>query len=255
MRAAQPLAAMRIMIAMVIANARSFYDGTIPDGEVSTSITHREERMLEDSIFESARRRKMRSPRTIAYSLLLHGVALGVLVLVPLLQMHAVPIPQLDTLLPPPHFLKTNDIPVVTHTPAPRELTPDPDAVIAPTLIPSEIARIVEPPSELSIDVPRTERGTDIRSIFSEAVKKPEETISPPPPLTKPEPEAKPADKPIRVSVGLQQAKLIRQVRPSYPPLALAAHVQGVVVLEAIISKEGMIDNLRVVSGHPLLTS
>jgi protein TonB len=48
---------------------------------------------------------------------------------------------------------------------------------------------------------------------------------------------------------------LIRQVVPSYPPLALAAHVQGVVVLEAIISKEGTIDSLRVVSGHPLLTS
>jgi periplasmic protein TonB len=209
--------------------------------------------MLEDSVFESARREN-RSPRTIAYSLALHGAALGALVLVPLLQMQAVPIPQMDTLLPPPQFLKKGEIPVVTHTPAPRELTPDPDALIAPTVIPSEIARIVEPPSALSIDVPRTGRGTDIRSIFSEALKKPEETILPPPPPPKVEPETR-ADEPIRISSGVQQAKLIRQVVPSYPPWALAAHVQGVVVLEAIISKEGTIDSLRVVSGHPLLTS
>ena len=210
--------------------------------------------MLEDSVFESARRRANRSPLTIAYSLLLHGAAMGALVLVPLLQMNAVPIPRMDTLLPPPHFLKTSDVTVDTHTPAPRELTPDPDAVIAPTVIPTEIARIVEPPSVLSIDVTRPDRGTDIRLIFSEVVRKPEETIPSPPTPPEPESAATPDDQPIRISGGVQQGKLIRQVVPSYPPLALQAHIQGVVVLEATISKEGTIDSLRVVSGHPLLT-
>ena len=210
--------------------------------------------MLEDSVFESARRRTNRSPLTIAYSLLLHGTALGALVLVPLLQMHAVPIPRMDTLLPPPHFLKTSDVTIDTHTPAPRELATDPDAVIAPTVIPLQIARIVEPPSALSIDL-RSNGGTDIRSIFSDAVKKPEETILPPSPPPERESAAKPDPEPIRISGGVQQARLIRQVVPFYPPLALKAHVQGVVVLDAIISKEGTIDGLRVVSGHPLLTS
>jgi len=160
----------------------------------------------------------------------------------------------MDTLLPPPHFLKTSEVTIDTHTPAPRELAPDPDAVIAPTVIPSQISRIVEPPSASSIDVPRSNRGTDIRSIFSEAIKKPE-AILPPSPPPGPEVAAAPDPEPIRIGGGVQQAKLIRQVVPSYPALARQAHVQGAVVLEAIINKEGTIDGLRVVSGHPLLTS
>jgi protein TonB len=39
-----------------------------------------------------------------------------------------------------------------------------------------------------------------------------------------------------------------------YPPIAKAAHVQGAVILHAIISKQGTIENLQVVSGPPMLT-
>jgi protein TonB len=42
-------------------------------------------------------------------------------------------------------------------------------------------------------------------------------------------------------------------VNPIYPPLARQARVQGVVVLEAIITREGTIHSLRVVTGHPIL--
>jgi protein TonB len=45
---------------------------------------------------------------------------------------------------------------------------------------------------------------------------------------------------------------LIRKVEPRYPPLAMAARIQGPVVLEAVISKAGTIENLRLVSGHPM---
>ena len=210
--------------------------------------------MLEDSVFESARRRANRSPLTITYSVLIHGAALGVLILLPLLQMQAVPIPQLDTLLRPPNFVKTDEIPVITDMPAPRGLTPNTDAVIAPTVIPSEIARIVEAPAAVSLDVPQSGRGASIRSIFTEAINKPEETLPPPPKPAEPEPPVVPKDQPIRVGEGIQQGNVIRRTVPSYPPLALQARVQGVVVLEAIINKEGTIDSLRVVSGHPLLT-
>jgi len=139
--------------------------------------------------------------------------------------------------------------------PAPRGLTPNADAVIAPTVIPSEIARIVEAPAAVSLDVPQSGRGaTSIRSIFTEAINKPEETLPPPPKPAEPEPAVIPNDQPIRVSEGIQQGNVIRRTVPSYPPLALQARVQGVVVLEAVINKEGTIDSLRVVSGHPLLT-
>ena len=61
---------------------------------------------------------------------------------------------------------------------------------------------------------------------------------------------------PQRVRVGgkVQSANLIRRVRPSYPPLARQSRIQGTVVLEAIISKQGYVENLRVIKGHPMLT-
>jgi protein TonB len=42
-------------------------------------------------------------------------------------------------------------------------------------------------------------------------------------------------------------------VNPVYPPIARQTRVQGVIVMEAIISKEGSIESLRVLSGNPLL--
>ena len=50
-----------------------------------------------------------------------------------------------------------------------------------------------------------------------------------------------------------RQAKLIRQPKPVYPPLAKQARIQGVVRFNAVIGKDGTIQNLKVVSGHPLL--
>ena len=51
----------------------------------------------------------------------------------------------------------------------------------------------------------------------------------------------------------MQAANLIHQVNPIYPPLARQARVQGVVVMEATISKDGSIESLRIIQGHPLL--
>lgn len=63
------------------------------------------------------------------------------------------------------------------------------------------------------------------------------------------------AQPPQRVRVGgsVQHAILIRQVRPRYPATALQARIQGTVILEAIIGRQGSVKNLRVISGHPLL--
>jgi len=57
----------------------------------------------------------------------------------------------------------------------------------------------------------------------------------------------------IHVSEGVLQALLVAQTVPAYPPLARQAHVQGMVVLDADISKDGTIESLRVISGHPML--
>jgi periplasmic protein TonB len=58
---------------------------------------------------------------------------------------------------------------------------------------------------------------------------------------------------PVRVSSPVVAGLLIHRVVPVYPPIARATHMQGTVVLEAIISKRGTIENLHVVSGPPLL--
>ncbi len=49
------------------------------------------------------------------------------------------------------------------------------------------------------------------------------------------------------------EANLVHRVQPAYPPLARAARIQGAVVLQAIISKNGTIQNLQVLNGHPML--
>jgi protein TonB len=57
----------------------------------------------------------------------------------------------------------------------------------------------------------------------------------------------------MRVGGNVQSANLINQVRPTYPPLAKAARVQGTVKFEAVIGKDGSIQNLHMISGPPLL--
>jgi protein TonB len=62
----------------------------------------------------------------------------------------------------------------------------------------------------------------------------------------------RPVVAPLRIS-HMSEGNLIRKVLPQYPPLARSARIQGSVVLQAVISKEGVIENLRVVTGHPML--
>lgn len=52
---------------------------------------------------------------------------------------------------------------------------------------------------------------------------------------------------------SLKPARLLKRVIPVYPPLAKRARVQGVVVLEASIGESGAVENVNVISGHPLL--
>ena len=75
-----------------------------------------------------------------------------------------------------------------------------------------------------------------------------------PPPIPVVKQAAPPAPlKRIQVGGRVQEGKLISGPRPVYPPLARQARVEGTVRLEAVISREGVILNLRAVSGHPLL--
>jgi TonB family protein len=57
----------------------------------------------------------------------------------------------------------------------------------------------------------------------------------------------------VSVSQGVASGLRIKMVPPVYPPLARQAHVQGEVVLDADISRDGVVEELRMVSGHPML--
>jgi protein TonB len=60
---------------------------------------------------------------------------------------------------------------------------------------------------------------------------------------------------PVRISTGVAEGLLLRGVTPQYPPMARSAHIEGTVVLRAVIAKDGSVQDLRVVSGHPMLAS
>jgi protein TonB len=59
--------------------------------------------------------------------------------------------------------------------------------------------------------------------------------------------------KKLSISSGVMAGNLLEKTVPQYPAIAKAARIQGTVVLQATISKTGTIQNLRVVSGPPML--
>jgi periplasmic protein TonB len=129
---------------------------------------------------------------------------------------------------------------------------------MAPKTIPKDIAMIKEeelpPPSSAGVQggvpggVPGGTSGGVIGGIIGSVP-----TAAPPPPPKKEEPPKPKAPERIRVGGNVQAANLVRKVTPSYPPLAKQARVQGTVRFQAIIGKDGTIQNLQLVTGHPLL--
>jgi len=57
----------------------------------------------------------------------------------------------------------------------------------------------------------------------------------------------------VRNSQGVSEGLRHNKVQLAYPPLARQAHINGTVLLQAEISKDGAIENLRLISGRPML--
>ncbi len=77
--------------------------------------------------------------------------------------------------------------------------------------------------------------------------------IGNPPMIVVAPPKPPKAPTPFRLSTGVAAGNLMVKTPPVYPAIARAAHVSGVVVLRAVISKSGAIENLSVESGPPML--
>jgi protein TonB len=133
----------------------------------------------------------------------------------------------------------------------------DAGRLMAPKQIPKEIAMIKEdelpPAAAVGVvggvpgGVPGGASGGVIGGIIGSV---PSAAPPPPPPKEAPKPVT---PKSIRVGGNVQAAKLLNQPKPQYPPLARQARIQGVVRFNAVIGRDGAIQNLTLVSGHPLL--
>jgi len=130
----------------------------------------------------------------------------------------------------------------------------DAGRLVAPKAVPKNIAMITEeelPPSTgggVIGGVPGGVAGGSLSGILGGIVGSAASAAPPPPPPPK-------AAVPQRIRVGgnVQAANLINQVRPIYPPLAKQARISGVVELSAVIGKDGRVQDLKVIKGHPLL--
>jgi protein TonB len=123
----------------------------------------------------------------------------------------------------------------------------------APSVI-QAVANIIDPegyaPPALAIGTGRASANSD--GIPSEGLVF---TIAPAAPPPKPaEPAKKEPPKSIRVGGNVQAANILSRINPVYPPLAKQARISGTVKLEGVIARDGTVQQLRVLSGHPLLT-
>jgi protein TonB len=193
-----------------------------------------------------------RRPWTVAMSLSLQVAAVGVILLIPLLRPAVLRIPDAPkaplistwaSLAPPPQRVAAR-----THAPVTPSAVRVPK-IYYPTLqSPTPVARQIDvPAAETSavwqsgpVGLPQTGLPTQI-------------SLPPTKPAAAPPPTPAKPTAPVRVSGGVESAKLLYSPHPAYPRLAVLARSEGTVRLEAIIATDGRIRNLRVLSGPTLL--
>src|ERR1022692_2698626 len=199
---------------------------------------------------------KTRKGWTVLVSFIAQMIVLAIAILIPMIYFDALPKSQLTSFLvapPPPPAAPPKVVKII-----PRQF--DAGRLMAPKAVPKEVAMIKEeelpPPSSGGVvggvpgGVPGGTAGGVIGGIIGSVP-----TAAPPPPPPPPSAPKPVTPQRIRVGGNVQQAKLIRQPKPIYPPLAKQARISGVVKLNAIIGKDGTIQNLTVASGHPLLVT
>jgi protein TonB len=192
---------------------------------------------------------------TTVVGFVLQALALGFLILVPMIWTDVLPANTLKSFLvapppppppppPPAEAPKTIQVKII-----PRQF--DSGKLVQPKSIPTAIAVIKEdelpPPSSGGVG---GGIGSGVAGGLLSGI------LAGPAPVVAAAPKVVAAPKPVqRIQVGgrVQEANLIKKVLPVYPPLARSTRIQGHVILSAIISKDGTIEELKLVSGHPLL--
>ena len=211
--------------------------------------------MFDDLVESGVAKQSTRKPWTVAVSLIAQCCLVVLLVLIPLIYTQVLPATVWATTMtapppppPPPPPPSAAEQVTVTRSSAVRLLRNG--ELTAPAAIPREVAMIKEdalPPDEGSLGVEggvpggveEGSQGGVLGGILSG--------------MPSTEPTAPKETQRIRLGGQVQAAKLISQPIPAYPALARQAQVQGSVLLHAIISKDGHVEQLSVITGHPLL--
>ena len=212
-----------------------------------------EQSMFADAVLETSWDQRSRRGLTALTSFGLEAVLIGLLLLLPLWRtvglpsVRALPTPVSWGAPPPvaPPVRRQQVTPIV-------ESNLSNNVLIAPPRVPAHVAMIDEttPPPQVSFNNGAgVDGGTGdgSREGVWRSINDSLSHVAPPP-----APAPAPSVPQFRTSKILE-GNLIRRVQPVYPPLARSARIQGPVVLFAVISKVGTIDNLRAVSGHPML--
>jgi len=212
--------------------------------------------MFEQTFVEG--RGKTKSGWAVFASFAVQLLGITILVIIPLIYTDTLPRATLASMLtapppppPPPPPPAAQPIKVVKI--APRQF--DAGRLMAPKSIPKDIAMIKEedlPPPSAGVvgGVTGGVAGGSMGGVLGGIVGAVPMAAPPPPKVEKPKTPAR-----IRVGGNVQAANLIRKVVPVYPTLAKQARIQGTVRFQAIIGKDGTIQNLQLVSGHPLLVA
>ena len=217
--------------------------------------------MFENVLLEKNRAIQNRRKSTTALTWIIEAVLIGVIVVIPLFVTQSMPAPKLTTTLvapppppppPPPAAAVAKVRPTTTaatKTPVVKVHETKLDELRTPTEIPKKIdmtADAAPPPSAPSVSgvmggvpggIPGGTAGGVIGGIANSNAALP------------------PKPKMVRVSQGVTEGLLVHKVEPQYPVMAKQAHVQGSVLLRAVIGKDGKVENVQAQSGNPLLAS
>lgn len=213
--------------------------------------------MFEDLVESSVFKKKTNKTWSVFVSVILQVMIVGVLILIPLIYTQRLPAAMMTTLItappppppPPPPASAMQKMQVVK----PIVRLMHNGELLAPRAIPKEVKMVKEevaPPDVNSIGVeggvPGGVAGGSTGGVIGGILGGMVPTAAPPPP-------PKQHTGPVKVGGQVQEAMLISKPLPVYPPLARQARITGTVVLHAIISKDGRVEELTVISGHPLL--
>ena len=123
----------------------------------------------------------------------------------------------------------------------PRPVRVDPTPPVGPSIP-------ITAPTGFHPEVPRVEQPDDPDiSIIGPVVPGSGEIVAPPPVVIKTPPP------PVRVGGVVRTPIKTHSVDPVYPPIAQAARVQGIVIIEAVIAEDGRVSNARILRSIPLL--